>query len=103
MYILFLNSNWNEDQFISEHQTSDASIGYPPELTRERFISLVKNTINHGVLKKILSTRRRDNIIHDSQLFYFTRCRNTVNFIKILFTIPANTIHQPEILYVDYV
>jgi hypothetical protein len=39
----------------------DTSIGYPPGLTRERFISFVRNTINCGILQKHYSPRKRQN------------------------------------------
>ena len=47
------------NRLVSEHQTSDASIGYPPGLTRERFISFARNTINRGILQKHYSRRKR--------------------------------------------
>ena len=38
----------------AEHQTSDASIGYPPGLAREQFISFAKNTENRGIRKNTI-------------------------------------------------
>ena len=45
----------------TEHQTSDASIGYPPGLTGERFISFARNTIKHGILQKYYSRGKDEN------------------------------------------
>ena len=42
----------------TEHQTSDASIGYPPGLTGERFISSARNTVNRGILQKHYSPKK---------------------------------------------
>jgi hypothetical protein len=43
----------------------DTSIGYPPGLTRERFISFARNTINRGILQKHYSPRKgRNSTIH---------------------------------------
>ena len=73
----------------SEHQTSDASIGYPPGLTRERFISFTRNTINRSFHKNTIHGRRK-NTIHDPlNILIHNKCksRNTA--------ISANTIHDP--------
>jgi len=43
-----------------EYHTCDTSVGYPPGLTRERFISFARNTINRGI---------RKNTIHANTLF----------------------------------
>jgi hypothetical protein len=45
----------------TEHQTSDASIGYPPGLTGERFISSARNTVNRGILQKHYSRGKDEN------------------------------------------
>jgi len=39
----------------------DTFIGYPPGLTRERFISFARNTINRGILQKHYSPRKGRN------------------------------------------
>ena len=72
----------------SEHQTSNAPIGYPPALTRERYISFARNTINR-TFAKTLFTGGAKNYSLDLQLISFTnkQNRNTVIF--------ANTIHRP--------
>jgi len=45
----------------------DTSIGYPPGLTRERFISFARNTINRGILQKHYSPRKgRNSTIHQT-------------------------------------
>jgi hypothetical protein len=65
----------------------DASVGYPPGLTRKRLISFARNTVNRGFSQKHYSPRkRRNSTIHDSQLFYFTNVHKYRNFCK-------NTIH----------
>jgi hypothetical protein len=38
---------------------SDASVGYPPGLTRERLISFAKNTVNRGFSQKTLFTEKK--------------------------------------------
>ena len=45
----------------TEHQTSDASIGYPPGLTGARFISFAINTINSSILQKHYSWGKDEN------------------------------------------
>ena len=45
----------------SEYQTSDTSIGYPPGLTRERFISFARNTVNRGIQQKHYSREKDEN------------------------------------------
>jgi hypothetical protein len=77
------NFNWNENPLVSEHQTSDASIGYPPGLTRERLIFFTRNTVNRGFSQKLyLRRNRRNSTIHDSQLFCFTNVQKYRNFHK---------------------
>jgi len=39
----------------SEHQTSDASTGYPPGLTGERLISFARNTISRTFAKTLFT------------------------------------------------
>ena len=60
----------SEERLTSEYQTSDASIVYPPGLTRERFISFARNTVNRGISQKHYSPRKGQNkYIYDPQLF----------------------------------
>ena len=72
----------------SEHQTSDASIGYPPGLTGERLISFAINSIS-CIFAKTLFTGGAKHYSLDLQFISFTnkQNRNTANF--------ANTIHWP--------
>ena len=48
----------SEERLVSEYQTSDASIGYTPGLTGERFISFARNTINRGIMQKHYSWKK---------------------------------------------
>jgi hypothetical protein len=107
-YISFLNLNWNANWLVSEYHTCDTSVGYPPGLTRERLISFARNTENHGFSQKYYSPRkRRNSIIHDSQLFYFTqRCRNIATFTNILFIDPVNsetTVNRTELVCFSFI
>ena len=45
----------------SEYQKYDTSIGYPPGLTRERFISFARNTVNRGIQQKHYSRGKDEN------------------------------------------
>ena len=66
-----------------------ASIGYPPGLTRERFISFARNTINRGILQKHYSWGKRQKPVNTNfRLLSFTNKQNwnTVKFGKTLFT-----------------
>ena len=67
---MFPNHSWNADrasrassgnEFDSEYQTNDTSIGYPPGLTRERFISFARNTVNRGITQKHYSRGKDEN------------------------------------------
>ena len=73
----------------SEHQTSDASIGYPLGLTGERFISFARNTINRGLRKNTIYGRRKNTIHGPLNILIHNKykSRNTA--------ISANTIHGP--------
>ena len=53
----------------SEYQKYDTSIGYPPGLTRERFLSFARNTGNRGIQQKHYSPRKGRKYIFDSNLF----------------------------------
>ena len=94
IYTSLPNSSWNAVAPWStlgapaEHQTSDASIGYPPGLTGERLISFARNTISR-TFAKTLFTGGAKHYSLVLQLISFTnkQNRNTVNF--------ANTIHGP--------
>ena len=60
----------SEERLASKYQTSDTSIGYPPGLTRERFISFARNTVNREIMQKHYSPRKGQNkYIYDQQLF----------------------------------
>jgi hypothetical protein len=66
----------------------DTFVGCPPGLTRGWFIYFVGNIVNRDFLQKHYSSRkRRNNIIHDSRLFCFTKVQKYYNFRK-------NTIHK---------
>jgi hypothetical protein len=62
-YTSLPNFNWNENRLVSEHQTSDASIGYSPGLIRERLIFFVRNTVKHGFSQKNINHREKDEIV----------------------------------------
>jgi hypothetical protein len=62
-----------------KYHTCDTSVDYPPGLTKEQFISFVRNTVNEIVLFTMPS-------YSISQ-----RCRNTVTFAKTLFTDPVDS------------
>ena len=53
-----LHQEWH----VSEYQKYDTSIGYLPGLTRERFISFARNTVNRGILQKHYSPDKKDEI-----------------------------------------
>ena len=61
IYTSLPNSSWNAVAPWStlgapaEHQTSDASIGYPPGLTGERLISFARNTISRTFAKTLFT------------------------------------------------
>ena len=68
---MFPNHSWNADrarratpgnEVDSEYQTSDTSIGNPPGLTGERFISFARNTVNRGILQKHYSRGKDENL-----------------------------------------
>jgi hypothetical protein len=58
-YTSLPNFNWNENRLVSEHQTSDISVGYPPGLTIERLISIARNTVNRDFSQKHYSPRKK--------------------------------------------
>ena len=71
------NSKWNavEREERSEwvrlqYQTDGTSIGYPPGLTRERFISLARNIVNRGIFSKTLFTKKMQK--HYSRTFSYS-------------------------------
>jgi hypothetical protein len=80
----------SEERLASEYQTSDTSIGYPPGLTRERFISFARNTVNRGIMQKHETEKRTKprNREKDKISIFTTRSysnRNTATFANILF------------------
>ena len=76
----------SEERLASEYQTSDTSIGYPPGLTRERFISFARNTVNRGIMQKH-ENREKDKISIFTTRSYSNR--NTATFANIIFPNPV--------------
>jgi hypothetical protein len=72
-----------------EYHTCDTSVGYPPGLTRERFISFARNTINRGI---------RKNTIHANTLFtqkhYYRKTLFPQNPQKLISRNAKNLIHE---------
>ena len=88
----------------SEHQTSDASIGYPPGLTVERLISFARNNISR-TFAKTLFTGGAKHYSLVLQLISFTK-KTKPKYRKLrkhYSRARKNTIQKPERLYAKYV
>jgi hypothetical protein len=65
---------------------SDASVGYPPGLTRERLISFARNIINNGFSSKHYSSKKDEIVLFTTRSYSVSQMCNR-NLYK-------NTIHR---------